>query len=563
MIDGELYGAASNPQSYCHDCASLLVRIDPETGRATEVGPFGPQFLNMEAMAYSPEFGLIGSDIGTLTPPDFRTINTHPALARIDPKTGRATRIGDLPPSQIKMVKAGGFTSPEGPYVCGLCFAPDGTLYGTTFPTHFGGPSSLVVIDPTDASIHDPKVMNALNVDGVVYVRPPASTGVSGGAAKAGAVPQPSVSKIPPSVYARTAFLGDSITDAGVYHQLVRSAVEEAGLPAMVVINAGVGSDSASQMNARLDRDVLSFRPTLVTFNAGANDALRDVPVGDYARSVLDVVERLRKERIPLILLTPNVMGGKMKEKGAASLRRYEIALRKIAKAYGLRLAEVGRRQEEGLAAGRPQLEPDDLHPSYEGQRMIARAVLDAMMYTDVPVPDRARVERLPGVIPEWKVRPLPLKAAALLTEAAVPGIKPDDSWITVRLPEDEPIDDFQVDGIRLQGGSVSLRRRYGAAGDYVGVATVVTGKPRDVWLHTGAGLGKVWLNGRLVYEQTTWRGWHAGRQSVAARLVAGPNSVVIKTGSCFFLSVTDGPMWRPVTEEPGDTSTTKTAPRR
>ena len=184
MIDGELYGASSNAKSYCDDCASLLVRIDPKTGRATEVGPFGPQFLNMEAMAYSPEYGLIGADIGTLTPPDFRTINTQPALARIDPKTGRATRIGNLPPSKIKLVKSGPYRSPEGPYVCGLCFGPDGTLYGSTFPTHFGGLSQLIAIDPADASIRDPRFMNALNIDGLVYVRPSASPLKSRGTSK-------------------------------------------------------------------------------------------------------------------------------------------------------------------------------------------------------------------------------------------------------------------------------------------------------------------------------------------------------------------------------------------
>ncbi|MCA1686862.1 MAG: hypothetical protein LC745_13015, partial [Planctomycetia bacterium] len=180
VINGVLYGAASHPDSYCPDCADLLVRIDPETGRATDVGKFGPKFLNMEAMAYSPEFGLIGADIGTLKPPDFGAIDTHPALVRIDPETGRATKIGDLPPSEIKLVKAPNnapFISPEGPYICGLCFATDGTLYGSTFPTHFGGPSELVVIDPTDASVRHPKLMNAFNVDGIIYVRAPTMAG--------------------------------------------------------------------------------------------------------------------------------------------------------------------------------------------------------------------------------------------------------------------------------------------------------------------------------------------------------------------------------------------------
>lgn len=174
MADDVLYGSASSSDSYCPDCADRLVRIDRRTGNAQIIGMFGPQFRNIEAMTYSPKHGRIGADIGTLLSSDFKVFNTHPSLVRIDPQTGRATKIGDLPPALTKVISNPNNTwlSPEGPFVCSLSFAPDGTLYAATIPTHFGGISELSVIDPADASVVKSTMINALNVDGILYVRP-------------------------------------------------------------------------------------------------------------------------------------------------------------------------------------------------------------------------------------------------------------------------------------------------------------------------------------------------------------------------------------------------------
>jgi hypothetical protein len=171
-VDGVLYGSASADDSYCGDCANHLIRIDPETGAATEVGAFGPEFLNVESLAYAPRYGLLGVDIGTLVPPDFRTFNTRPALIKIDPATGRATKIGDLPPREESLV-ANPYNdklSPRGPFLCGLGFGPDDTLYATTFPTHFGGESTLVTVDPETAEVTEVGPTFASNIDGILYV---------------------------------------------------------------------------------------------------------------------------------------------------------------------------------------------------------------------------------------------------------------------------------------------------------------------------------------------------------------------------------------------------------
>ena len=156
-VDGILYGSASDKGSYCPDCSDHLITIDPRTGAATEVGPFGPEFRNIEAMAYSPKYGLIGADIGTLIGPAFTEFHTTPALVSIDRKTGQATKIADLPRDL---------------FLCGLDFDDEGNLYASTFPSHFGGKSRLVLVGPGDGVIREVGEMGTNNVDGLLYVSP-------------------------------------------------------------------------------------------------------------------------------------------------------------------------------------------------------------------------------------------------------------------------------------------------------------------------------------------------------------------------------------------------------
>ncbi len=180
-----LYGSASTlgnskglKPSYSDDISDHLIMIDTKTGEASEVGMFGPKFLNVESLAWSPIHGLIGVDIGTLDPKtEFRTFNTKPALVRIDPfaedRANLATKIADLPPREVREITNSFYKkpSPEGPYMCGLRFGADGnTLYATTFPTHFGGESRLVTINPKTGEIRDIGPIGAQNVDGIAHI---------------------------------------------------------------------------------------------------------------------------------------------------------------------------------------------------------------------------------------------------------------------------------------------------------------------------------------------------------------------------------------------------------
>ena len=194
-VNGTLYASAAgidltNPPTYlgyAPDASNLLIRIDPTTGHAFEVGAFGGRFLNVEDIAYSPKYGLIGADIGTLNPDPnqpngpYSSFHTTPALIRIDPDTGRAVKIADLPHGDLVANPFNGYLSPSGPFVSGLEFSADGlTLYGTTIATHFGGASSgLVTVDPTTGTLTQVGTVDAPVLDGVALATVPEPPGLA------------------------------------------------------------------------------------------------------------------------------------------------------------------------------------------------------------------------------------------------------------------------------------------------------------------------------------------------------------------------------------------------
>ena len=109
----------------------------------------------------------------------------------------------------------------------------------------------------------------------------------------------------PPTADDRIVALGDSITDGNTYPQIVMQALREAGRPVPTIVCSGVASDTAALMAARLDRTVLEFKPTLVTFCAGTNDACRGVTPEQYEASLREVCGKVKASGARMVLLTP------------------------------------------------------------------------------------------------------------------------------------------------------------------------------------------------------------------------------------------------------------------
>jgi acyl-CoA thioesterase-1 len=69
------------------------------------------------------------------------------------------------------------------------------------------------------------------------------------------------------------------------------------------VINAGVGGQLASDMVARIDKDVLAQKPQLVIWQTGVNDAVRGVPIEVFRKMLVAGIERVHKANIDILMV--------------------------------------------------------------------------------------------------------------------------------------------------------------------------------------------------------------------------------------------------------------------
>lgn len=340
---------------------------------------------------------------------------------------------------------------------------------------------------------------------------------------------------------ARIVFLGDSITDGFSYPTLVRQALREAGKPVPVCIGAGIGGDTAKGMRARLQRDVLVHKPTLMTLSAGVNDANGGVKLEDYLASVRGILDTMKQENVEVVVMTTSILADKCPAAARETIASYNVALRALAKERGLKLADVFANMQKAQAGGTELMEADGIHPNYAGHRVMARAVLDALGFAALPVPEKMQVELYPGVVTPWRLKAVTDAKAPWLDAAAVAALTLDGGWATLALPEPEPQGHWWGEQTRQEGFALSLEKLCGKAGRYMGCATVKTDAERLVYFNVGAALQTIWLNGKQIYKNDgTWRGYHPGRERIAATLKPGENALVIETGNQFFLSISD-----------------------
>jgi acyl-CoA thioesterase-1 len=371
--------------------------------------------------------------------------------------------------------------------------------------------------------------------------------------------------RLPPTAADRIVCLGDSITDGCTYPQILIQALREAGKPVPTLVCAGVASDTAPQMAARLENTVLVFRPTLVTFCAGANDALRGVSPDHYGRALREIAGKVKARGGTMILLTPCIItpgkGGDAAAQRAARDRadaaerlvaQYAEAIRKVAKEEGYPVAENNALMQAARREGKELMADDGIHPNYLGQSLIARSILDATGYQGVPLPAEFKPRLFPGVIREWKMRLAPLdgkKQPQRLTEQSVGQLQPDATWKTYTLPDPVP------DARPSAGDWWEQERRNGfglKVHETVGkrlvqaVAAIQADAPRKAFVNTGIGISTVWLNGRKLHEQgAAWTGFHAGKERIPVELKRGRNVLVAELDAPqFFLSVTEKLAW-------------------
>jgi len=169
------------------------------------------------------------------------------------------------------------------------------------------------------------------------------------------------------------AFLGDSLT-AGLgldedeaYPAVVERELREEGTPVQV-INAGVSGDTTAGGLSRLGW-LLGQHPDVVVVALGGNDGLRGLPIEEADHNLREIVRRTQAAGARVLLLglkiPPNY--------GPDYAGRFETMYPRIAKDLDVPLVPF---MLAGVGGIQGLNQSDGLHPTAEGQEIVAKNVL-------------------------------------------------------------------------------------------------------------------------------------------------------------------------------------------
>jgi lysophospholipase L1-like esterase len=186
-------------------------------------------------------------------------------------------------------------------------------------------------------------------------------------------------------------FLGDSITQAPDGYVRLVVDVLRALQPGcrLRTINAGVGGNRSVDLLPRLQRDVLRHLPEIVTISIGINDVWRaldrpgqglDVPLATFHDAVAHVLDAIIAAGPRPIVLTTSVIGEDLDGEGNRRLVPYNDALKRLAAARNLVVADVNSAFRRVLGVpGAPRLTVDGVHLTHQGNVVLALALLRAL----------------------------------------------------------------------------------------------------------------------------------------------------------------------------------------
>jgi len=200
----------------------------------------------------------------------------------------------------------------------------------------------------------------------------------------------------------RIIFFGDSITqmgnDPGGYVSLVRDSLRSFG-PQYEVIGAGISGNKVSDLERRLQKDVLDKKPNIVVIYIGINDVwhyqfadrgLTGTPKDSFEIKLRGIVSAIQRSGAKVILCTPSVIGEK-KEGGNSwdtMLDDYSAVSRKVAGDEAAGLLDLRNNFTLFLKEHNPKnlekgiLTTDGVHLNSEGNRFVADLMIQAISST-------------------------------------------------------------------------------------------------------------------------------------------------------------------------------------
>jgi acyl-CoA thioesterase-1 len=154
----------------------------------------------------------------------------------------------------------------------------------------------------------------------------------------------------------------------------------------VMVANKGVGGETASDMTARFDRDVLALHPDLVIWQLGTNSVLRDADVAAFHDIVRAGIERLRGAGIDVVMMDMQYAPAVLEQ---PRWRDFERALGQLAKEEGVplfrRFALMHHWVDSHQLDFKSMLSSDGLHQNDLSYRCVGTLLADAIVDTALP----------------------------------------------------------------------------------------------------------------------------------------------------------------------------------
>ncbi len=196
----------------------------------------------------------------------------------------------------------------------------------------------------------------------------------------------------------RVAVVGDSITEQKLYSRYIELYLT-ACLPELElqVIQLGWGGETARGFASRMNNDLLPWKPDVVTTCYGMNDGgyrAFDETIGkNYSGPMADIVGRLKKAGVTVVVGGPGVVDSKFFQGGGEKPKVYNENLaqlsqlaKKLAEAEGFPYADVHGVMRQAMDKSKPVLGEgydvggtDGVHPGPNGHLLMAYAFLKAM----------------------------------------------------------------------------------------------------------------------------------------------------------------------------------------
>lgn len=172
------------------------------------------------------------------------------------------------------------------------------------------------------------------------------------------------------------------------------------------IINSGIGGDTTEKLLARIERDVLYYRPKAVVLTIGGNDCSTDLGMEVFRNNLNKIIDIFEENGIITILQTYYVLDysafnssvpGK-DERIKREFPLYMDIVREVASKRNLKLIDQYKYFEplyiSDLALYK-KLMIDDMHVSYIGNFIIANNITRELNLGEIEIPEDVKEEFL------------------------------------------------------------------------------------------------------------------------------------------------------------------------